>query len=287
MREPGTGRWVMFGRTKHIAPQVRLLHGERLFFQGHHSGRAVRRAESADFLEWTPEEGELVLAADALDGPGDEIYSMCVFPYQGLYIGLVQMFHNYPDRVWLDVQLAVSRDGRRFERLSDRTPFIPVGGVGAWDRFNHCPVNSPPQRVGDELRFYYSGRNYLHSGAHKGPDNGAGQGLRTLAGVGMGSVRLDRFAALESSFETGTLRTRPLMLQGRQLHVNAAVEFGQLDVALLDEQGEPIEGLKATVRGRDEADIPLCLPSLGSVAERPVRIEFTLANGRLFSFWVD
>ena len=36
--------------------------------------------------------------------------------------------------------LAVSRDGRRFERLSDRRPFIPVGQVGEWDRFNNGNV---------------------------------------------------------------------------------------------------------------------------------------------------
>ena len=45
-------------------------------------------------------------AADLEDRPGTEIYSMRVFPYESLYIGLVQTFLALPDDPVLDVQLA-------------------------------------------------------------------------------------------------------------------------------------------------------------------------------------
>jgi len=287
LRDPATGRWVLYGRAKHIAPEVRALHGDDRFFQVQHAGRAVRRAQSEDFLHWTPEQGELVLAVDALDGHGDEIYGMNVFPYEGIYIGLVQMFHNYPDRLYLDVQLAVSRDGVHFQRLSDRSPFIPVGGVGAWDRFNNSLANNPPLRVGDELRFYYAGRNYLHSGFLKSPDNGGDCDIRFRAAVGLGTIKLDRFAAMQASFEAGTLRTKPLIFEGRRLHLNAAVEFGTLEVRVLDADGEPLEGMQAIVTGQDAVDIPVALAGLEALRGRPVRLEFVLRNGRLYSFWFD
>ena len=287
LRDPASGRWIMYGRTRHFDPQVLALHGEDLFFQRQHSGRSVRRSESRDFMHWEPERGELVLAADTLDGPGDEIYGMSVFPYEGIYIALLQMFHNYPDRVYLDVQLAVSRDSVHFQRLSDRSPFIPVGEAGEWDRFNQSLANNPPLLVGDELRFYYGGRNYLHSGAHKGPDDGRHADLRFRAGVGLGSVKLDRFAAMQATFDTGTLVTRPLVFEGGRLRVNAAVEFGALEVSLLDANGDSIEGMRARITGLDGTDLPVPMDGLGRLAGRPSCIRFDLQNGNLYSFWIE
>jgi len=286
-RDEATGRYVMYGRGRRWQPDVLARYGEGRFFQQQNSGRAVRRSESDDFVHWTPNTGELMFSTDALDGPADEVYSLAVFPYEGIYIGLVQMFHNEPERVWLDIQLAVSRDGVHFQRLTDRTPFIPCGGIGAWDRFNNSMANNPPVRVADELRFYYSGRNFLHSGACKGPDNGGHAGLPFVAGVGCGTIKVDRFAALEASFDAGTVRTKPLLYDGQRLHVNADVKFGRLEVALLDADGNEIEGSHANVQGQDGTDIAVPLNGLGPHAGQPVRLEFTIHNGRLYSFRVN
>lgn len=285
--DEGRSRYVLYGRTKHIAPEVRARHGEDLFFQRNHWGRAVKRSESEDFVTWTPNEGELILAVDALDDPGDEIYGMSVFPYEGLYIGLVQIFHNYEDAVWLDVQLAVSRDSVHFQRLSDRTPFIPVGEVGAWDRFNNSPANSVPLRVDDELRFYYGGRSYAHGGAYKGPDRGLPDPSPFRAGVGLGSVKLDRFAAMEATFEGGRLRTKPLLFEGGQLHVNATVPFGRLEVQALDLTGEPLPDAHGIVEMTEGTGIAFPLSNLHRYAGQPVLLEFAIWNGQLYSFWVD
>ena len=291
-------KFVLYGRTKAHAPNMIARYGSDRFFKQQNWGRAVNRVESSDFVNWTPENGELVLTSDALDGPGAEIYGMSVFPYEGIYIGLVQMFHNYLSRVWLEIQIAVSRDTVHFQRLSDRSPFIPVGGVGAWDRFNHAPCITPPVRCDEELRFYYSGRNYVHSGGYEGADNGADAGLSCIAGLGLGSIKRDRFAALEGSFATGTMRSKPLSLagevgdsRGRQrqpnLHVNAEIPFGVLEAVFLEVNGDPIPGMTARVQERDSIDISIPMPGIEKLTDRPVRLELKVSNGRLYSFWVE
>lgn len=280
------GCYRLYGRTRHLSGAVWLRYGEDRRFQLNNSARAVNGVESTDFVHWEPEDGTLIISADVLDGPGDEIYSLSVFPYEGIYIGLLQMFHNYEEACWLDIQLAASRDGVHFERLSDRTPFIPVGQVGEWDRFNQSVANNPPFRAGDELRFYYSGRNYVHSGVYAGNDNGAKAGLHRLAGVGVGTIRLDRFAAMEASFDVGKLLTKPIIFAGDRLHVNANVAFGKLGVRLLDGEGHPLEHMEATVQEVNAVDIPMPL-DLSTLGAKPVHIEFSLANGQLYSFWAE
>ena len=279
-------KYVLYGRARHFDPDHREKYADNPAYQ-HHGGRAVRRAESEDFIQWDPDQGKLVLAVDADDGPGDDIYGMNVFPYEGVYIGLVMVLHNYVERCWMDVQLAVSRDSVHFQRLSDRHPFIPVGEVGAWDRFNQSPSNNPPLRQGTVLWFYYSGRSYVHSGAYKGADNGKDAGLDSIAGVGLGTVELDRFAAIEAGFDTGILRTRPLILRGRQLHLNAQAPSGRVDVSVLTPDGDPIDGASSTAKHVDLTYIPLPALSLAGLQGQPVRLEFGISNARLFSFWLD
>jgi len=114
----------------------------------------VARVESPDFIHWNitaPAEGPVVMTADTEDEPGTEVYSMLVFPYESVYIGLVQAFHNRPDKCHLDIQLAVSRDSIEFTRVGDRSAFLPCGPIGSWDRFNNSVANNPPIEVGDEL----------------------------------------------------------------------------------------------------------------------------------------
>ena len=282
-RDPVTGHFVMYGRGRQITPEFQAKYENDPRFVNN-AGRAVRRAESPDFLHWEPADGQLVLSADVDDGPGDDIYGMNVFPYEGIYIGLVQVFHHYEEHAWLEIQLAVSRDNIHFERVNDRSPFIPVGGVGAWDRFNNSLATNPPHRVGDALHFYYGGRNYVHSGACKGPDNGKDAGLSFRAGVGFGSIKLDRFCAMEATFDTGVLRTKPLLLDGRSLHMNVEAPFGRIGVRLLGPDGAELCG--TAVQETDGIDLPLDL-DLAGCGGQPVSVEFHITNARLYSFWVE
>jgi hypothetical protein len=104
--------------------------------------------------------------------------------------------------------------------------------------------------------------------------------------LGLATIKRDRFVAMEASYKPGILRTKPFIHDGGTLHVNSAVKFGALTVSLLDEKGVSLQ--KVTISGRDEID--LALSELTKIAGRkgqPMRLEFAVQNGRLFSFWIE
>lgn len=66
-RDPGSGEWLLYGRTKHISPEIAGRHGDIPGWRQAYWGRAVRWTESPDFIHWMPDEGELCLAPDLMD----------------------------------------------------------------------------------------------------------------------------------------------------------------------------------------------------------------------------
>lgn len=76
------------------------------------------------------------------------------------------------------------------------------------------------------------------------------------------------------------------MHDGGVLHVNAAMRFGRLTVSLLDDAGVSMQ--KVTISERDAIDIAIPeLSKLSGRKDQPMRLEFAIQNGRLFSFWVE
>jgi hypothetical protein len=280
MWDPAREKYVLYGRTRKALPEVVAAWSGSDWFKAWFSGRAVARVESPDFLSWDfkkPDTAPVVLTADLQDKPGTEIYSMKVFPYEGLYVGLVQVFHATPDDATLDIELAVSRDGVHFTRIRDRRPFIELGPVGSWDRFNLSLANNDPIAVGDELRIYYGGRTYRH-GPYSGPDKGPEKG-----GVGFATVQRDRFVALEASFDGGEIVTRPLKLRSADLRLNAKSDFGEISVEVLDAAGQVL----ARSRPVQQGGLDLAVEWQGEFAapDQPVVLRFALKNARLFAIW--
>ena len=78
-------------------------------------GRTVARTESDDAVNWTPP--RLVLSCDGDDGPAGQIYGMPTDLYEGLYVGMFWMYREGTDAK-IDTQLAVSRDGKRWQRVA-------------------------------------------------------------------------------------------------------------------------------------------------------------------------
>jgi hypothetical protein len=165
-----------------------------------------------------------------------------------------------------------------FTRVADRTPFIPVGPIGSWDRFNHSLANNSPILVGDELRFYYGGRTYRHT-PYRGKDTGPGRG-----GIGFATIKKDHFVSLQASFDGGEILTKPLKLLGGNLHLNARSDFGEIQVEVLDLAGNSIAKSK-TIRS-DSLDI-LVEWKRGSLKDMkdPVLLKFSLKNACLFAIW--
>src|SRR5262245_16802152 len=235
MFDPVLHKYVLYGRTLKTPPEIEAAWSKYDWYKTWYSGRAVGRLESADFVHWNftaPFSAPAVMTADLADKPGTEIYSLLVFPYESVYIGLVQTLLAVPDVPAVDVQLAVSHDGLHFTRVGDgpvggsgpaiRAPFIANGPVGSWDRFNQSLASNPPIVEGNELRFYYGGRTYRHA-PYDGKDTGPRAGC-----IGLATIPRDRFVSLEASFDGGEVRTKPLHLKGKQLHLNAESDFGEI-----------------------------------------------------------
>jgi hypothetical protein len=252
------------------------------WFGDHWWGRAVTLARSPDLRAWS--EPELVMAPDAQDPPATEIYSLMAWPYGGMWLGLAQTYCSRTDVASIEVQFAFSRDGVRWTRVRERpaAPFLGLGGVGEWDRFNQA-VAMRPVEVDGRLRIYYSGRAYRHSG-YKGADSDpAGR-----HGIGLLSLRADGWCSIDGSFDDAAVLTRPLLLPPGALHLNAKADFGALRVAVLDEAGgELAASAPISVDSTDAAvEFPGGNP-FASAAGQPLRLRFNLANARLYSFWIE
>jgi hypothetical protein len=281
--DPARERILLYGRTQSRPPALMELWKDDPWFQEHHWGRASARIESPDFLNWNYSDGDtapVVMVADEHDAVGTEIYGMRVFPYESVYIGLVQRFHNRPDTTYLDLQLAVSHDSINFTRVGDRSPFLPCGGVGDWDRFNNASANNDPIRVGDDLWFYYSGRTYQH-GPYDGDDTGEVNG-----GVGLATIKLDRFVSLDATYAGGTITTKPFLLKGTTLNANLKSNFGEAVVEVLDQSGAVIATSEPLSEDSLNAKFDWAKGGLGQVSGS-VTLRFTLKNARLFAFWME
>jgi hypothetical protein len=278
-------KYVLYGRTKFTAPEIQRSWSKYDWYDEWHSGRSSARVESSDFLNWNfkdPATAPVVMTADTLDEPGTEIYSMLVFPYESVYIGLIQVFHARPDEGYLDIQLAVSHDSYHFNRVGNRRPFIPVGSVGSWDRFNNSLADNPPIVIGDTMRIYYGGRTSQHN-PYKGPNTSEG------GGIGFATLERGRFVSMEASFDKGTVTTKPLLFKGSRLFLNANCRFGSIQVSVVDKQGKEVPGYTSTVSGKDNVAIPFPFSAgtLKRFEDRQLTFRFTLSNAQLFGFRIS
>jgi hypothetical protein len=166
--------------------------------------------------------------------------------------------------------LAWSRDGRTWQR--DHIPFLPNDPQP--DSWDHAHVWGDEQIiVGDETFLYYAG----YKRGHKVERFDERQ-------IGLFRMPRDRYVAREADINMGTLITKPLILNGSRLTVNAFV-VEEMRVRLLDESGKPLEGFGwAGIKG-DSIDHKVeWMKSLKSLGKKPVRIEFQLRDAQLYSF---
>jgi hypothetical protein len=140
-------------------------------------------------------------------------------------------------------------------------------------------------RRGNELLMYYGGSRVDHGQlphSHKKPGNG---------GIGMARIRLDGFVSQDAPPAGGMLTTVPMRCGGSRLVVNMdGSASGTLKVELLDEAGNPIEGLSGNdahpLHGND-VNRPVSWKggrSLSDLSSRPIRLRFTGRSVKLYAF---
>jgi predicted GH43/DUF377 family glycosyl hydrolase len=240
--------------------------------------RRIARTESDDMIHW--DFPDTVLVPDEADPV--EVYGMPVFPYAGMYFGLLQMYDS-DQKENIDVQLAWSRDGKRWDRLPTRPVFLGrSSGQEVGSGFDKGMVFcAPPIRVADELWFYYGGADGSH----------AGWGVKT--GIGLAVSKTDRLVARKAlEGRLGTILTRTFRCDGEALQINASSSNGWVQTEVLEKDGTVIEGFDR------QSSVPFSGDALGqNVAwkgERPlaqlrgreIRLKFYLTNAELYAFQV-
>ena len=270
-------------------------------------GRAWAITTSRDFEHWS--EPKLVFHADELDQQlGREqiekrladpamlplatnkpdqyrvnVYNMGVFRYESLYIGLPAMFHETGDNDgFMIVQLTCSRDlNSFFQRLGDRKPFIEPSrlGSGAYDLTQILGPGSTVVR-GDEMWFYYCGLKYRGQSQSQrtDPDTGA---------ICLAVLRRDGFMSLDASDAAGTVRTRAFKLTGTKLLVNVDAPAGDLRIKVFDGNGNVIARSRPLSGDLASEAVQWAKGDLAAHTGRAVRLEFSLRNGQLYSYWVE
>jgi hypothetical protein len=260
--------------------------------------RRVAYAESKDLITWT--QPETILFPDEAD-TSNMFYSMPVVRYHGMYLGFLQHFYLYSDNPsypgvvrngpkshQLDIELVWSRDGKNWERHPRRPTFLETGVPGTCDSGMVYVHQGLIENAGT-VSLLYSGNESLHISALVKKGRGSSLCLATL--------RQDGFVSLDAPKE-GYVLTKPLLMPGGKLHLNAQTEPGGfIRVALrrgdgvndgdwIDgwnyEQARDFNGdsTNATVAWKDGAD-------LTALKGRAVRLHFWLNRAQLYSFWFE
>jgi hypothetical protein len=181
----------------------------------------------------------------------------------------------------LDIHLAVSRDGRKWQRPSAR-PYLPLGTDGDPDS-RMLYMFAGLARREDRILHYYCGYKSTHGSHPKGDiDPGA---------ICLAEQRLDGFVSLQAGIAEGEMETKPFTFQGDQLELNlATAATGTCFVEIADESGMAIPGFSyedcPPIRGNGVA-LPVQWSSTASLSElagKPVVLRIRLRNGDLYAF---
>ncbi len=192
---------------------------------------AMHRTESRDFIHWS--RPELLLAPDEFDPEYVEFHTSPVFHYNDGYFALLQILNRAERGGIMDIELALSEDGIRWQRPF-RSPFLlprnPEGGFDGGSIFN----NPNPIPHGDEVRFYYGGYSEGATGAND---------YELVTGIGLATMPRDRMASVRPIGEVGQITLRPRAFKRNQaLTINADASSGSIAVEVLDASGRRVRG---------------------------------------------
>mgnify|MGYP002629594736 CR=1 FL=1 len=251
--------------------------------QSHNGKRAQRYAWSRDFMHWTITP-DLILYADEWDHSGDEGEAAYVFQYGAQYVGFAELRRVRKGMPTLiNWELLCSRDGRDWSRPL-RHLFFSDAGTNTW-RYQVLKVfANPPIECDGRLFIYYSGKTGM---------NDAYTGTGPNQALCLATLRMDGFVSIDAGNTDGTLITRPVNLDGKQLFINADATGGEIRAALIGNDGKALSGfdlekcepvkkdtLRGAVRWRDAEN-------LAGANDQPVRLRIQLRNASLYSIWTE
>ena len=201
--------------------------------------------------------------------------------YEGIYLGMIWIYREGVDGT-IDTSLATSRDGINWQRVLDRQTFLTLGEKGSWeDGMTRISQNFITHN--NQLYFYYGGVNGPHTGRKFKQVERKHKSM-----LGLATLRRDGFVSLDAGEAEGHILTKPLTLDGRDLHLNVDAHQGTVVVAVTDDQGNPLEGYTSGQVVGDELDTTVHFShSLEALKGKEVRLRLQLKRASLYSYWFD
>ena len=232
-------------------------------------------------------------------------------PYQGIYIGFPSIFNPFgaippPHTNFTrinQIELAVLRDLYNWERVADRALFI----LEPWDNINYgtsqlLMSGQPVMRKNGEIWIYYNSLRLPGSIEDYKTYNRAKELFRLnvdpkafndSGALSLAKLRPDGFVSMDGD-ESGTIVTKPFLLKGEDLYINADARWGKIYTEIIDaetmkthpgfwvpgEHPPPFsnDSIKTKVAWKYPHDL---------VFEKPIRLKFYLHQARLYSFWLE
>lgn len=260
------------------------------------------RGEAYDLEHWIEADSLDLVDPSVSDFKKTALYNFDAVAYESIMLGMLEI-HMGPenhdcDLVGMpkitDLKFAYSRDGKNFIRpdrsnaiASERWP------SGKWDAGYVQPVSNLCVVMGDELWFYYgafAGDRQKHSTPEHTVDWMTEAGMYDNAATGIAKLRRDGFASMAG---TGELTTKAIRFSGDYLFVNADASKGAISVALLDSDGNVVEGYeadKSKVRKINSTKYRITWRKNDRLALskfQSYKLKFYLDNAELYSFWVS
>ena len=248
------------------------------------SSSNTQQSISTNLLHWG-EPWFVLTPDDRLDEGQTQFYAMDGYLRRGdLLIGMVKVLRDDlksdsppdpPDAYGIGyTTLAWSHDGEHWVR--DREPFLDRSPQrGAWDHAHAWIDEQVP--VGDEVYLYYGG----YRRGHKVNRFEERQ-------IGLAKMKRDRYAGREAGPSGGRFITPLVTFNAEVLTLNTDAPAGEVRVQVIAPDGRPIPGFANTdcemVRGDVLAAPVRWARPLSALAGKPVRLEFSLKNARLFAF---
>lgn len=234
--------------------------------------RTVLRTESADFLEWTD-------PVEVFRGPREaQTYSMPVFEYAGVYLGLASIYRATTDRR-VHLELTWSPDTVHWEPVAEiGTEFIPLSPDPEVFDYGTIYAAATPMVVQDgTIRIYYGATQQRHT--H----------LRLQSSLALATLRPDGWAGYEPEDRSkpGVVTTEPVAYPGGVLTITCDAEGGSVTVAVVDQEGNVLARSKP-ITGNVTGET-VRWPAGGGLQPHTghrIRLRFEIEGARLYSFGV-
>ena len=237
-----------------------------------HGVRDIMTGTSRDFVNWS----EPVLL-DYGDAPKQQLYTNAVQPYPRaphILLGFPTRFLPDEDER-VEPTLMASHNGRHFKRWLDAIIIEKAPQDRAGNRSNYMAWGLVALPHNDKELSVYATEAY-----YTGPDSR----LRRF------TFRLDGFVSLRGGAAAGSLVTKPLVFDGKQLQINfATVKGGNVRVELQNVDGRPIDGFtladcQPLMGDQIDQTVSWTGGDLSHLASNTVRIRIDAKNSDVYAF---